>query len=244
MEHERLKELIKAEVVKAITQHQSLSSENSQMMGAGSRYNEPAGVQSGAQLYSSLVKKEVPIGVSNRHIHLSPQDVERLFGRGYQLQKFKDLSQPGQFAAKEKVTLIGPKGKIKDVRILGPARGATQIEISLFDGFTLGVHPPIRDSGDLEGSPGIILQGPRGRIQVTQGVICAARHIHMHPEDALKYRLENGQRVCVTVHSARPVTYHDVLIRVSPRYRLELHLDLDEANAAGIQNGDIGMIHS
>lgn len=189
-----------------------------------------------------ILGREVPIGVSNRHIHLSPADVTRLFGANYQLKKLKDLSQPGQFAAQETVTLIGPKGKITGVRVLGPARGATQVEISLTDGYTLGVTPPIRDSGDIEGTPGLIIQGPRGRIQIEKGLICAARHIHMHPDEAHAFGVRHGERVMVEVNGPRGVIYKDVLIRVSPGYRLEMHLDIDEANAAQIRNGHIGVI--
>lgn len=189
-----------------------------------------------------ILRREVPIGVSNRHIHLSPTDVTKLFGANYQLKKLKDLSQPGQFAAQETVTLIGPKGKIPGVRVLGPSRGATQVEISLTDGYTLGVTPPIRDSGDIEGTPGLFIQGPRGRIRIDKGLICAARHIHMHPDDANEFGVAHGNRVMVEVVGSRGVIYKDVLIRVSPRYRLEMHLDIDEANAAQVRNGQIGVI--
>ncbi|HYK73537.1 MAG TPA: phosphate propanoyltransferase [Pseudoneobacillus sp.] len=185
---------------------------------------------------------EVPIAVSNRHVHLSKEHVERLFGRNYQLNKWKDLSQPGQFASKETVILIGPKGRIEKVRVLGPARGDTQVEISLYDGFTLGVTPPIRDSGDIDGTPSIIIQGPRGQLKVEQGLICAARHIHMHPDDAAQFNVSNGERVQVNVFGPRGVIFDNVLIRVSPRYKLEMHIDLDEANAAQIKNGQLGVL--
>lgn len=185
---------------------------------------------------------EVPIAVSNRHVHLSKEHVEKLFGRNYQLNKLKDLSQPGQFASKETVTLIGPKGKIEKVRVLGPARGETQVEISLYDGFTLGVTPPIRDSGDIVGTPSIVIQGPRGQLKVDHGLICAARHIHMHPDDADYFDVSNGERVQVRVSGPRGVTFDNVLIRVSPKYKLEMHIDLDEANAAQIKNGHLGVL--
>jgi putative phosphotransacetylase len=185
---------------------------------------------------------EVPIAVSNRHIHLSKEHVERLFGRNYQLNKWKDLSQPGQFASKETVTLIGPKGKLEKVRVLGPARGNTQIEISLFDGYTLGITPPIRDSGDIDGTPSINIQGPRGQLKVDQGLICAARHIHMNPDDAARFQVANGQRVQVKVTGQRGVIFDNVLIRVSPKYKLEMHIDVDEANAAQIKNGQLGVL--
>ncbi|MFK9093572.1 phosphate propanoyltransferase [Bacillus salipaludis] len=186
--------------------------------------------------------KQVPIAASNRHIHLSPEHVERLFGRGYQLQKLKELSQPNQFAAKESVTLIGPKGKIQNVRVLGPARGSTQVEVSLFDGFTLGVKPPIRNSGDIKGSESITIQGPRGQITINEGLICAARHIHMHTSDGEKFGVSDGDLVQVKVDTDRGVIFSNVLIRISPRYKLEMHIDLDEANAANIKNGQLGEI--
>jgi putative phosphotransacetylase len=193
-------------------------------------------------LAQNQTQSEVPIAVSNRHVHLSKEHVERLFGRGYQLNKLKDLSQPGQFACKETVTLIGPKGKVEKVRVLGPARGDTQIEVSLYDGFSLGITPPIRDSGDIEGTPSVIIQGPRGQLKVEKGLICAARHIHMHSDDAVRFNVTNGQRVQVKVQGQRGVVFDNVLIRVSPKYRLEMHIDLDEANAAQIKNGQIGVI--
>lgn len=188
------------------------------------------------------MSKMVPIAASNRHIHLSPEHVERLFGRGYELSKLKDLSQPGQFAAKETVTLIGPKGRIANVRVLGPARGKTQAEISLFDGFTLGVKPPIRNSGDIKGSESITIQGPRGQVSIKEGLICAARHIHMHTSDSETFGLVNGDIVQVKVDGPRGLIFSNVLIRVSPKYKLEMHIDLDEANAANLKNGHLGEI--
>jgi putative phosphotransacetylase len=185
---------------------------------------------------------EIPIAVSNRHIHLSQIAVDRLFGKDYQLTKLKDLSQPGQYAAKETVTLIGPKGKLQKVRVLGPARGDTQAEISLTDGYSIGQVPPIRDSGDIEGTPGITIQGPKGQMKIDKGLICAARHIHMHTTDAEKFNVENGERVQVQVDGVRGVTFDQVLIRVSERYALEMHIDTDEANAAQIKNGQLGVI--
>ncbi|QFT91072.1 Phosphate propanoyltransferase [Bacillus sp. THAF10] len=185
-------------------------------------------------------KKQVQIAVSNRHIHLSPQHVERLFGRGYELKKQKDLSQPNQFAAKETVTLIGPKGRIQHVRVLGPARGNTQVEISLFDGYTLGVKAPIRQSGDIKGSAPITIQGPRGQLQLEEGLICASRHIHMHPQDADRFGVKDGDMVDIKVEGERGITFSNTLIRVSEKYKLEMHIDLDEANAANIRNGQLG----
>lgn len=186
--------------------------------------------------------KQVPIAVSNRHVHLSPEHVERLFGRGHELKKQKDLSQPNQFAAKETVTLIGPKGRIPNVRVLGPARGKTQVEISLFDGYGLGVTPPIRQSGNLAGSESITIMGPRGQIKVEESLICASRHIHMHPDDGERFGVKAGDMVDIKVDGPRGITYSNVLIRVSPKYKLEMHIDLDEANAANIKNGQLGEI--
>lgn len=190
------------------------------------------------------IPKLVPIAASNRHIHLSPEHVDRLFGRGYKLTKLKELSQPSQFAAKETVTLIGPKGKIPNVRVLGPSRGKTQVEISLFDGYTLGIKPPIRNSGDIKGSEAITIQGPRGQIRIEEGLICAARHIHMHTSDSEVFGLEEGDVVQVKVDGQRGVIFSNVLVRVSPKYKLEMHIDLDEANAASIKNGQLGEIIS
>jgi putative phosphotransacetylase len=200
-------------------------------------------VLEGSQGDTARNDSEIPIAASNRHIHLSKIALERLFGRGYQLQKLKDLSQPGQFAAKETVTLIGPKGKLMKVRVLGPARGDTQAEISLTDGFAIGQVPPIRDSGDIEGTPGITIQGPKGQLKLNKGLICAARHIHMHTSDAERFQVENGERVQVKVSGDRGLTFDNVLIRVSDRYALEMHIDIDEANAAQIKNGQLGTIH-
>lgn len=188
------------------------------------------------------LQPRIPIGVSNRHIHLSSQAVERLFGAKDALTQMKALSQPGQFACNETVTLIGPKGSIDRVRILGPARGDTQVEISLFDGFTLGILPPIRDSGDIEGTPGITIQGPRGQLVISQGVIAAARHIHMHTSDAEVFGVNNGDRVKIQIEGPRGMILDNVLIRVSEKYHLEMHIDLDEANAGQVTNGQMGLL--
>lgn len=183
-----------------------------------------------------------PIGVSNRHIHLSQQDLETLFGEGYQLTKMKDLKQPGQFAAEETVTLVGAKGEIKKVRILGPVRKVTQVEVSLTDSFKLGVRAPIRESGKTAGTPGILLKGPKGDLGLKEGVIVALRHIHVPPEFAKRFQLEDKDMVEVEVGKDRKAVFSNVLIRVSDKYKLEMHLDTDEANAAGIGNGELGKI--
>ncbi|QEK11937.1 phosphate propanoyltransferase [Crassaminicella thermophila] len=181
----------------------------------------------------------VPVGLSNRHLHLSQEHIEILFGEGYELTKFKDLSQPGQYACNEKVDIVGPKGTLKGVRILGPARGKTQIEISLADGFVLGVKPPVRDSGDLAGSPGAKIVGPKGEVTIEEGVIAAARHIHMHTSDAEKFGVKDKDIVKVKVEGKRGMIFENVLVRVHPTYALEMHVDMDEGNAAGIKNGDM-----
>lgn len=180
----------------------------------------------------------VPVGISNRHVHVTVEDLETLFGQGYQLTKIKDLSQPGEFAAQETVIIAGPKGAIEGVRILGPTRKKTQVEVSLTDSFKLGVKPPVRESGNLEDTPGIALIGPKGVVALKEGVILAARHIHMHPDEAAKYGLENGQTVRVEVPGERGIVFDNVLLRVSPKYATELHVDTDEANCALLKNGD------
>lgn len=181
---------------------------------------------------------KIPVGVSNRHVHLSQKDLDALFGPGAVLTKFKDLGQPGQYAAEEKVNLVGPKGTIPGVRVLGPVRGQTQVEISRTDSFFLGLKPPLRDSGNLEGSEGLTLQGPAGSVQLEEGVIFAQRHIHLPPQLAEEQGLADGQLVSVSCAGPRALTFDRVLVRVSPQYKLEFHVDVDEANAALLNNGD------
>lgn len=182
---------------------------------------------------------KLPIALSNRHIHLSASDIETLFGQGHTLTHFKDLSQPGQFACDEKVDVVGPKGTIKGVRVLGPARPESQLEISLADGFVLGVKAPIRDSGQVDGTPGVKLVGPKGEVEIEKGVIVAARHIHMHTEDAEKFNVADNQRVKIRTSGERAVVFENVLVRVSPKFALEMHVDVEEGNAAGVKNGDM-----
>jgi len=182
--------------------------------------------------------------VSAHHIHLSQEHVEALFGAGYQLTKHSDLSQPGQFACVEQLSIVGPKGNIDRVRVLGPARKATQVEIAMTEQFKLGIHPPLRESGDIQGSPGCILEGVNGRIKIEQGVICALRHIHMTPADALHYGVKDKSIVRVRVAGERELTFGDVLIRVHPDYKLAMHIDTDEANAANLKTGDLVYIES
>jgi putative phosphotransacetylase len=188
------------------------------------------------------MEKKIPVGVSARHIHLSQEHVELLFGHGYQLTEFKPLSQPGQYAANETVAVIGPKGSFPKVRILGPARKATQLEVSRTDSFALGVKAPVRESGDIAGSAGITIKGPAGEITIEEGVIIAARHIHFHTSDADKWGITDKQKLRVAVGGERGVIFEQVIARVSPDFALDMHIDTDEANAAGINNGDIAVI--
>lgn len=181
----------------------------------------------------------VPVGVSNRHAHLTQQHVEKLFGKGYTLTPWKALSQPGQFAAQEQVTLQGDKGSIHNVRILGPARALTQVEVARSDGFRLGVHPPIRLSGDVDSTPGITLIGPCGSLVIDKGLIVALNHVHMAPEDAQRFAVRNGDRLMLQTFGARKLIFADVVVRVHDDYRLDFHLDQDEANAAALKTGDI-----
>lgn len=189
-----------------------------------------------------MIHKLVPIGVSARHIHLSEEHVEALFGSGYTLTEMKPLSQPGQYAANETVAVIGPKGQFEKVRILGPVRKRTQLEVSRTDAFALGVKPPVRESGDIAGSAGIKLQGPAGEVTIEEGVIVAARHIHFHSSDAERWNIEDKQRLRVRVGGDRGVVFENVIARVSDEFALDMHIDTDEANAAGIANGDSGEI--
>ena len=179
----------------------------------------------------------VPIGVSARHIHLTQADVETLFGKGYQLTKKKEL-MGGQFASNELVTIVGLKLRaIENVRILGPVRKASQVEISATDAIKLGIKAPIRESGKIEGSAPIAVVGPCGVIYLKEGCIIASRHIHMSPADAEKAGVKNGDVVSVKVDNERATTYNNVLIRVDPTFTLEMHIDTDEANAAKISTG-------
>jgi len=184
----------------------------------------------------------VPIGVSARHIHLTQSDLETLFGAGYRLTKKKDL-MGGQFASNETVTIVGLKLRaIENVRILGPVRKASQVEISATDAIKLGIRAPLRDSGDLSGSAPIAVVGPKGALYLEEGCIVAARHIHMSPEDAKASGLQDGDRVSVRVDNERGTVFNRCKIRVSPEFTLEMHIDTDEANAAGIKQGDTCVI--
>src|SRR6188472_2585670 len=182
------------------------------------------------------------VEVSAHHIHLTQEHVEALFGKGHQLTKHVDLSQPGQYACKEQLAIVGPKGKIERVRVLGPTRKYSQVEIAMTEQFKLGVHPPIRESGDIADSPGCTLEGTAGSVKMDRGVICAFRHIHMTPEDALRYGVRDKSVVRVRVAGDRELVFGDVLIRVDPSFALAMHIDTDEANAANLKNGTKGFI--
>ena len=190
-----------------------------------------------------LMSKPVLIETSARHVHVSRRVLNILFGEGYELTAKKDLSQPGQFACEERVQVIGPKNSFPAVSILGPVRPETQVELSAGDARSIGVKAPIRESGDLEGSAGCKLVGPKGEVELKDGVIIAKRHIHMTPEDAENFGLSDKQVVSVKVDTAeRSLIFGDVVVRVSPKYTLAMHIDTDESNAAGCVPGLTGDI--
>ena len=182
---------------------------------------------------------DIPVGISNRHIHLSREHVDILFGKGYQLTKCKDLSQPGQYACKETLTIVGPSMRaIEGVRVLGPLRKASQVEISVTDSYVLKVKPPVRESGSLEGSAPITIIGPKGVVKLAQGCIIANRHIHMSPDEAAHFGVKDGDYIDVDAMSGTKRTrWFDVQVRVHKDFRLEMHVDTDDANAVGFKNG-------
>lgn len=189
--------------------------------------------------------RAIPVAISARHIHLTTESVALLFGAGHSLTRRSDLSQPGQFACEETLTVKGPKRSIEGVRVLGPVRRADQVEISRTDEFFLGLDAPVRDSGDTKGTPGITLVGPAGSLTIPEGVICARRHIHMAPADAEAYGVADGDVVDVALDTdGRDLVFGDVLIRVSPKFKLEMHVDTDEANAAELKPGAEGMLET
>ena len=189
------------------------------------------------------MKKEVLVEISARHVHVSEEHLEILFGKGYKLTPKKDLSQPGQYACEERVTVVGPKKELAGVSILGPCRKATQIEISLTDARSIGVKAPIRESGDIAGSGACKLIGPAGEVEITEGVIAAKRHIHMTVADAEKYGIVDKQIVSVKIPTeGRALVFGDVVARVSDSYALAMHIDTDEANAACVPGSCIGEI--
>ena len=182
------------------------------------------------------------VEASGRHVHLSRKELDALFGTGYELTKAKDLSQPGQYASKERLTVVGPKGAFHNVVILGPVRKESQVEVSLTDCLQLGVKAPIRESGDIEGTPGIVLVNGDKSVSLDKGLIFAKRHVHMTPEDAEKLGVKNHDIVKVKVEGARPLIFDDVVIRVSPKFATYMHIDYDEANACGFSKGIRGRI--
>lgn len=189
------------------------------------------------------MEKLVLVETSARHVHLSSQDLETLFGADYQLTNVKDLSQPGQFACKERVTIVGPKRSLENVSILGPTRSATQVELSMTDARSIGIGAPVRESGDVAGSGSCKIIGPKGAVELPCGVIAAKRHIHATPADAEKFGLKDKQVVSVAVENqGRSLVFGDVVVRVSPTYAWAMHIDTDEANAAGVTPGTMGKI--
>ena len=182
----------------------------------------------------------VELEASGRHVHVNEEQANILFGHG--LTPSRPLSQPGQYLAQERVTVKGPKGEFQNVAVLGPARGKAQVEISLTDGKTLGIVPPVRLSGDVANTPGAELIGPMGRITINEGVIAAKRHIHMTPQDAKHFGVKDKQAIKLQTFTDRPVVFEDLVVRVSPDFATFVHLDYDEANACGFQKGDLGRI--
>ena len=191
-----------------------------------------------------VARLTVEIEASGRHVHLSRAHVEALFGAGYHLNRVKDLSQPGQFACAERVTLEGPRGSIPNVVILGPERPESQVEISLTDGVALGITPPVRLSGDIAGTPGVTLRHGDRVLRLERGLIAAKRHLHMTPEDAARFGVADRQTVRLRCFTARPLVLEDVEVRVSPKFATVAHIDYDEANACGFQKGGRGLILS
>lgn len=186
---------------------------------------------------------KVPVGISNKHLHLNREDLDILFGKGYELTEKSKLNQPGQFASNETVTIRGPKGEFENVRILGPLRPKTQVEISITDGFRLGVKAPIKESGKLDNTPGIELIGPKGSIKISHGTIVALRHIHMLPEQAEKLGLNDKDVVEVETCGERRSIMGNVLVRVTGTSYLEMHIDVDEANSCALKNDDYVIVH-
>jgi acetate kinase len=187
----------------------------------------------------SVRSKPIPIGVSSRHVHLSRADADALFGPGYELTRKRDVTQPGQYVTRETVDLIGPKGEIHAVAIINPLRKETQVELARTDARRLGIDPPIRESGQLEGTPGLRLRGPAGETEIAKGAILAQRHVHMSPGDARAFGVHDKDVIKVKVDGDREMTMGDVLVRVSDKYALDMHVDTDEANAAGLGNDSV-----
>ena len=182
----------------------------------------------------------IEMEASGRHVHVTKEQAQTLFG--HDLTPDRPLSQPGQWVAKERVAVIGPKGQFHNVAVLGPERKEAQVEVSLTDGRVLGIQPPIRPSGSVENSPGALLKGPCGEVKLAQGVIAAQRHIHITPEEAARFGVQDKQIVKLQTYTSRPLVFDDVLVRVSPDFATRVHLDFDEANACGYQSADLGRI--
>lgn len=192
---------------------------------------------------SELRKKLlIEVEASGRHVHLCREDVEALFGKGYQLTRVRDLSQPGQFVCQERVTLTGPKGTLSNVVILGPERKETQAEISMTDSLALGIRPPVRLSGDIKGTPGVIISAGDRKIEKDCGVIVAKRHVHMSAEDAARMQIKDGEILSLQVYGSRPLIFEDTVVRVSDQFSTYVHIDYDEANACGFQKGMLARI--
>ena len=189
-----------------------------------------------------LARLGVEIEASGRHVHLSRRDLEALFGPGAELTPVRPLSQPGQFVCAQRVTVAGPKGELHSVVVLGPERKESQVEISLTDAVALGLTPPVRLSGDTEGTPGLTLRHGDRVLRLSRGLIVAKRHIHMTPEDAARFGVADRQRVRLQCFTSRPLVFQDVEVRVSPQFSTVVHIDYDEANACGFQKGDRGVI--
>ena len=184
----------------------------------------------------------IEIEASGRHVHVTKEQAQMLFG--HSLTRSRPLSQPGQWVAQERLTVIGPKGEFRNVAVLGPERAEAQVEISLTDGRVLGITPPVRPSGDVSGSPGVVLRGNQGELALDRGAIVAQRHIHITPQDAAHFGVRDKQLVNLQTYTTRPLIFQDVLVRVSPDFATRVHLDIDEANACGYQTGDLGRILS
>ena len=182
----------------------------------------------------------IELEASGRHVHVTEAQAKALFGHG--LTPKRPLSQPGQFLSNERVTVLGPKGEFQNVAVLGPERKEGQVEISLTDGRTLGLTPPVRQSGDIENTPGISLLGPKGRVDLPRGLIVAQRHIHLTPEDGEKFHVTDGQIVKLQTFTSRPCIFDDVVVRIRKDFASAVHLDYDEANACGFENGNLGRI--
>lgn len=185
---------------------------------------------------------QVPVGLSNKHLHVSAADLEALFGRGYTLTPFKPLKQPGQYAAEEKVDIVGPKGTLKGIRILGPVRPETQVELAMTDARSIGIAAPVRESGKLAGTPGIKLVGPAGEIDLDHGVMVALRHVHLSPAQAKEAGVADKQIVSIKFDGERGLIFNHVLVRSGDAHEAEIHFDTDEGNAAGLSNNDMGEI--